>query len=432
MLRYKILYLILLVLLWNIRFLYTFRITAIILYVFLLLPLVLFILLLIQQAGIKISLTAPVRIAEKTKPFTLYLRVENKNFLPAGKLAVRIEYRNIFSKGWTKKKLSFSIQKGEENHTLALCSDYSAGLEVRIGSAKLYSILNIFSIQKISRKKRAADTISIIVLPQIHEMEESPICVNPYVMPEGSLYSNSRSGDDSTELFDVREYMQGDRINRIHWKLTTKKDELMVKEFGLPIDCSVLVLIDTRCQYHNVRTKRLLYPRARRKELEKQLRNRDTALETALSLSYRMIQDKQIHYLAWFDSVQNRNEKIQISNIEDFYSAIAVLLGQKSQLWQGSVPLLYFSEFYKDQYSNIFYISAEPVSEECAEALEENQKSAWLSMIFSRELCQGKEGEYKQKLEKDGVLVEFVSPATIKEDLCRIAYRKGGALWDAG
>ena len=37
-------------------------------------------------------------------------------------------------------------------------------------------------------------------------------------------------GNDFAEITDVREYRPGDRIKDIHWKLSAKKETLMVKE----------------------------------------------------------------------------------------------------------------------------------------------------------------------------------------------------------
>lgn len=417
MLRYKIIYSILLLLLWAMRILYTFRITAVVFYVFLLLPFVLLVLFWIQQAGVKVGMAVPNRVVGKKKTFTVEIQVENKNRLPVGKLVVKLEYRNILSERWTRKKVSFFVGKGGEKRILTLCSDYGAKLEVRITGARLYSVLNLFSIQKAGRRKHAGNAVSVTVLPEIYELEENPVCDNPYVMPEGSLYSDTKCGDDSTEVFDIREYAQGDRINRIHWKLSTKKDELMVKEFGLPIDCSVLVLLNLGC----------------RGKLEKRLKYRDTALETALSLSNRMVGDRQVHYLAWYGGRQGGVEKARISDPEDFYAAVDMLLQQDAGLGPENMPLLYFSEFYKEQYSNIFYITTDLASYEPLGTMVENRKSAWLSLVVVREQFQQegeKEGLGLGYLEEDGIIVEFVSPDTIKEDLKRIACRKGGAIWD--
>ena len=58
-------------------------------------------------------------------------------------------------------------------------------------------------------------------------------------------YSTSKAGMDVSETFAIREYIPGDPIRSIHWKLSEKLDKTMVREFGLPIGSSVLLVLDT-------------------------------------------------------------------------------------------------------------------------------------------------------------------------------------------
>ncbi len=58
-------------------------------------------------------------------------------------------------------------------------------------------------------------------------------------------YSMRKAGYDPSETFAIREYQPGDRIRQIHWKLTEKFDSLMVRDYGLPIQNTVLLLLET-------------------------------------------------------------------------------------------------------------------------------------------------------------------------------------------
>ena len=53
-----------------------------------------------------------------------------------------------------------------------------------------------------------------------------------------------RIGMDSQEIFDTRYYRQGDLLKNIHWKLSAKADDLLVKEFSMPADQSVEIYLD--------------------------------------------------------------------------------------------------------------------------------------------------------------------------------------------
>lgn len=55
-------------------------------------------------------------------------------------------------------------------------------------------------------------------------------------------YSMRHPGDDPSETFALREYVPGDRVRSIHWKLTEKTGEVIVRQLGLrsiiPFYCS--------------------------------------------------------------------------------------------------------------------------------------------------------------------------------------------------
>ena len=64
-------------------------------------------------------------------------------------------------------------------------------------------------------------------------------------MPEESdSYAPGRRGNDLTEIFQLRDYVPGDDLRRIHWKMTAKTDRLIVREASLPLQRSLLVFWD--------------------------------------------------------------------------------------------------------------------------------------------------------------------------------------------
>ncbi len=60
----------------------------------------------------------------------------------------------------------------------------------------------------------------------------------------GTVYDQARKGHDRTEVFDLREYHQGDTMGSIHWKLSARFDEPMVREASHPADYDIAILLD--------------------------------------------------------------------------------------------------------------------------------------------------------------------------------------------
>lgn len=66
----------------------------------------------------------------------------------------------------------------------------------------------------------------------------------------GEIYDDAKSGMDVSEVFDLREYQEGDNLQSIHWKLSGKLNQLIVREFGRPINYHTLLLIDPALNFN--------------------------------------------------------------------------------------------------------------------------------------------------------------------------------------
>lgn len=90
----------------------------------------------------------------------------------------------------------------------------------------------------------------------------SPVSVIPrrLYMEESALSSISDSADktkkspytfDKLEVSDIREYRPGDGLKSVHWKLSSKSDELMVKDYNTGVTKMTYVFCDLSARYPN-------------------------------------------------------------------------------------------------------------------------------------------------------------------------------------
>ncbi len=92
----------------------------------------------------------------------------------------------------------------------------------------------------VSRRVVLSDTsFSLTVLPRTFPTE-------PLVLSPGDPGSEimSRATEDLNAPSDVRSYQPGDAMKKIHWKLSLRKGELIVRKFDEPILQDVLILMD--------------------------------------------------------------------------------------------------------------------------------------------------------------------------------------------
>lgn len=106
----------------------------------------------------------------------------------------------------------------------------------------------------------------LVVLPVPFEVGEQV-----YAAGESGSESMARASEDVTSPADVRAYQQGDPLRKVHWKLSARKQELMVRRYEAPVMPDALILLD--CSQP---------PRQAGEEAEADLK--DTLLETAASI----------------------------------------------------------------------------------------------------------------------------------------------------
>ena len=129
-------------------------------------------------------------------------------------------------------------------------------------------LLGMFTVVKTPKNQGG----ELIVLPLPFDVGELT-----YAAGDSGTESMARAAEDITSPADVRTYQQGDAMKKIHWKLSVRKQELMVRRFEAPVMPDALVLLD--CAQP---------PKTR--DDQSQLDLRDALLETAASVMHQNIQ----------------------------------------------------------------------------------------------------------------------------------------------
>lgn len=92
-----------------------------------------------------------------------------------------------------------------------------------------------------SIRKKISSTTSLLVYPEIINLSTFKISVSQQV---GELLIRDSSFQDKTRINSLREYIEGDSIKAIHWKLTARKNTPIVKEYENRGDTQVNIFID--------------------------------------------------------------------------------------------------------------------------------------------------------------------------------------------
>ncbi|MTI68138.1 MAG: DUF58 domain-containing protein [Firmicutes bacterium] len=107
-----------------------------------------------------------------------------------------------------------------------------------IGKVKI-TTGDIFGI--IKKEFVIKDDLFITVYPKVYKLENFNIEGKDFY---GSLSTNQKHYEDYTSIKNLRKYHYGDSLKRVHWKVTAKKNELIVKNYEVSANAQIRVYMD--------------------------------------------------------------------------------------------------------------------------------------------------------------------------------------------
>ncbi|MBO2515690.1 MAG: hypothetical protein CW338_00240 [Clostridiales bacterium] len=159
----------------------------------------------------------------------LNILVRHTCLLPAGSVTVRY---------------ALPGEEGEIDLPVRAFSDVSRqvkGTARHVGSylcgVKSVEIRDMFSF--FVRKKKGEGERAVLSMPRPFEIEKPHFIAGD----EGSR-PLSRSSEDYTSPEDTRPYRPGDAMKRVHWKLSSRRRELVVRRYEMPSPPDTLILLD--------------------------------------------------------------------------------------------------------------------------------------------------------------------------------------------
>ena len=128
--------------------------------------------------------------------------------------------------------------RGRSEEPLEIIPGHAGRYAVSIVSADIVDILGIWN-----KKAEYSGEEYITVMPEIFDIRLS--YSSSAAMLENDRYREHVKGNDPGDITGIREYVPGDPVKNIHWKLSEKTDKLLLKELGNPVTDQFLVILDT-------------------------------------------------------------------------------------------------------------------------------------------------------------------------------------------
>ncbi len=283
-----------------------------------------------RRITLKARVNVPIGISETGKENLVRIEVVNTSPIPVARMKALLTVKNTVT---GEKKTEWMKLAGthdlETVFIQSLVFQSAGNYEITLNKLRVYEITGL-----LYGKMKIISSGKIQVMPRIHDVIVRLTSAVKNFHGETEVYDEHNSGQDNSEIFDIREYRNGDRLQNVHWKMTAKQDELMVKENSLPKSCPVIFVLDYE---------------------EKKLgRNRERAIhfaEVVSSISFSMMDAGCPHYVAWYDEATNDIIRVRVDDEESMFYFIGMLMNVKWTKVNEDVV-----ELYKNKYKAELYV----------------------------------------------------------------------------
>lgn len=250
-----------------------------------------FVYLLLVRGQVKGRLHLPISVVDAKRPFYLELQVSMHYPFPVAGVKACILYGEQSDS--RKRKCMNALQasrKGCYSLSCRLSVPNAGAYEIILRKIRIYDVTGLFYLEKGMEAKE-----QVLVLPEPYVI---PVTVGERVrnfFGDADSYDDLKPGYDPSETFDVREFRNGDRMQNVHWKLSAKNDDLIVKENSLPKACPVVLFLSMGKAHYREQ------------------------LVTIASISYSLMDVGCPHFAVWNSKSEKQLLRTRVDNEESFY-----------------------------------------------------------------------------------------------------------------
>lgn len=255
-----------------------------------------FVFLCIQGWLLQGKLEVPIDVTDAGNAAVVQVKLKKRGFLACFRVKIALEVKNSFGQGRSRVWLKLSkVLPGENIAEYSMTFEGAGCYEVCLSRCRVYDLTGMFAWPKRMKGSR-----SIQVLPEIREV--GVVLTEPVrnFFGDADVYDEERAGHDNSEIFQIRPFMAGDKVQSIHWKLSARTDELMVKESSLPKACPVVFLVGFSHKTHGKGTA-------------------GGFLEIVASVSFSLMDAGCPHYVAWFEEQTGEITRLRVDDEESYY-----------------------------------------------------------------------------------------------------------------
>lgn len=245
-----------------------------------------------SMLGLSVRLRAPAELRRGVRGYVV-MELREKHWLPVAKLRVKaVQSMPAYGEKTQRSMAYYAFTNAAVE--LDISTEHCHVVEYSIEKLRVSDYLDLFSFP-VPVPPKVSVTVLPLPCPPHPEPELPPEAIN-------SASLRPKQGGGFAEDHDLREYREGDPIRTVHWKLSSKRDDLIVREPLVPERREMVVTVDLPAE-----------PSAR-----------DQVLDNLTWLSQGLLKHELPHAVRWID--QEDNVKSRMIEGEDHLEKLLIAL----------------------------------------------------------------------------------------------------------
>lgn len=301
----KFLYAVLIIALVFFYILYNDNLSFIILIAVILLPVMTLIMLIIAKKKISVEIISEKKIAQKDENADITVKITNGSFFP-----IPLSFIAFEMESFPYEKTDYEIITAPlpahfaQNANISVSPILCGKITCSVKEIELYDLLEIFSVKIKNIKNTSSE---IIFMPKGNVPLDPASAISLSLKENVSSETNFNPSQSFSDEYDsLRDYRDGDKLNKIAWKLCGKSgndDNIIVRDFEKGKEERNLLILDTSST------------------------DNDVILDNLIELYFTAVQTMCRHEIT-FDSILSNGRILEgISLSEKFDSCITGIFG---------------------------------------------------------------------------------------------------------
>lgn len=249
------------------------------------------------------------------KPTAFQIRIRNYAPISITKVEVILIASYLTSGKSEKIRVAATLTAGEKlDIRIPVTFKYCGLAQIRVKKVRIYDWLTLFRWSR-----RVNQRQSVVVLPEYTLMPIKNRNSVWHDISNSSRFHSTLVGEDPSEIVGFHSLQPGDKLQRVHWKLSAKSEDLMVKDFGMPLCSRVCLYVDMNYQTREEYSDRMTM---------------------SLSVGLSLLDAGCPFTLLWFQREMEMHQ-ITVYEIDDLYEVFAEFLRTSDPIRELPLPLVF-------------------------------------------------------------------------------------------